>query len=291
MKTNNITEPDFWIEKWHALNARSTAFQGYGAARTWNSMAAGYKKTDDNEAGKKSADIAETLAFLEQKGVSFNGSRVLDIGCGPGHHAFAFAEKGAEVVCIDIAKNMINRLRAEIPDHLQNRISPLLTDWHTLDLEEHGFGRAFDLIFANMTPAVTGPETFLKLMEAGRQWCWFRSWAGKRENPFLEDLHRELFTKESDPFTGNFIIAFNLVCALGYYPACSFYPIGWTKKIVVSEAIDFYSTFFQSGCEMPPDELRKRITRYLEKKAHDGYIEYTVRGHTGMMLWNTSKYL
>ncbi len=289
MKTNNITEPDFWIEKWHELNARSTAFQGYGTARTWNSMAAGYGKPDENEGDKKKSAIADTIAILEQKGISLNGSRILDIGCGPGRHAFAFAEKGAEVVCIDIAENMIKRLRAETPDRLQDRISPVLADWHTLDLDEHGFSKTFDLVFANMTPAVTGPETFLKLMEAGRQWCWFRGWAGKRENPFLENLHRELFTKEPASFTGNFIVAFNLVCALGFYPACSFYPIGWTNKTPVPEAIDFYSTFFQPGGEMPPDELRKKITRYLEKKAHDGYIEYTVRGHTGMMLWNTGK--
>ena len=284
-----IHQPEYWIEQWHVLNTRKTAFQGYGTERTWNQMAGGYGKSDENEADRKGVNMAETLAFLEREGVSFNGSRILDIGCGPGHYAFAFAEKGAEVVCIDIAENMIDRLKAEMPAHLQNRISSLLADWHTLDLNEHGFSEAFDLVFANMTPAVTGAETFLKLMEASRRWCWFRGWAGTRENPFLEELHRVVFVRESNRFSGNFIIAFNLVCALEFYPACSFSPVGWTKKNTLPEAIDFYNAFFQSDCELSPDELKKSITSYLEQKTRDGYIEYEVKGRTGTMLWNISE--
>ena len=126
MNTGIITHPEYWIEQWHALNAQKTAFQGYAAARTWNKVAAGYGKSDEEEADRKSANLAETLAFLKREGVSLRGSRILDVGCGPGHYAFAFAERGAEVVCIDIAENMIDRLRAEMPDHMKERISTLL---------------------------------------------------------------------------------------------------------------------------------------------------------------------
>lgn len=286
MSANANTKPEYWIEQWHALNARNTVFRGYSTAHTWNRMAARYDKDDEDEKDKRETQIAETCAFLKREGVSFKGSRILDIGCGPGRFTFAFAERGAQVVCIDSAENMIVRLREEMPESLQENITSLHADWHTLDLEEHGFTKAFDLVFANMTPAVMGPETFLKLMDASRQWCWFRGWAGRRENKLLEGLHKELFNKESDRFSGNFIITFNLVYALGFFPSCTFQSIGWTRRTTVSEAIEFYSNFFHSGDSQPPDELREKITRYLEKTAKDGYIEYAAGGHTGAMLWN-----
>ncbi len=288
MGTTTITQPAYWIKQWHALNARNTAFRGYGTAHTWNRMAARYGRDDEDEKDKRETGIAETCAFLEHEGVSFKGSRILDIGCGPGHYALAFAERGAHVVCIDSAENMIARLREEMPESLQENITPLHADWHILDLEEHGFTKAFDLVFANMTPAVTGPETFMKLMDASRQWCWFRGWAGKRENPVLEGLHRELYGGESNLFYGNFIIAFNLVYSLGFFPFCTFRSTGWARKTALSEAIEFYSNFFHSGETQPPDELREKIARYLEKIANDGYIEYAAGGHTGAMLWNSN---
>ncbi len=36
------------------------------------------------------------------------GSRLLDVGCGPGRHAQAFAERGAEVVGIDISQRFVD---------------------------------------------------------------------------------------------------------------------------------------------------------------------------------------
>lgn len=286
MNTNASIQPEYWIDQWHALTARNTAYCGYGSTHTWNRMADGYGRTEENETDKRKARTAETLAFIERGGFSLKGCRVLDIGCGPGTYAFAFAEKGAQVVCLDSAEKMIDRLRAETPKFLHKRITPLCADWHTLDLKKHGFNRAFDLVFANMTPAVNGPDTFLKLMDASRQLCWFQSWAGRRENPLLEELYKKICKMEPSEFSGSFMIAFNLVYTLGFFPACSFRSTSWTRKTALSEAIEFYSTFFQSENDRSLVNLRKEIARLLEKRARNGYIEYTAGGHTGAMLWN-----
>ena len=39
------------------------------------------------------------------------GSRVIDIGCGHGRHAFALAERGAEVIGLDFSVALLNRAR------------------------------------------------------------------------------------------------------------------------------------------------------------------------------------
>ncbi len=43
------------------------------------------------------------------------GDRVLDVGCGPGRHAHALAERGIEVHGIDISRRFVELARAEAP--------------------------------------------------------------------------------------------------------------------------------------------------------------------------------
>jgi SAM-dependent methyltransferase len=43
------------------------------------------------------------------------GQRVLDVGCGPGRHAHALAERGLEVVGIDISQTFVDLAAAEAP--------------------------------------------------------------------------------------------------------------------------------------------------------------------------------
>lgn len=41
-----------------------------------------------------------------------SGRRILDLGCGPGYHARALADQGAEVVAVDISEQCLKELRA-----------------------------------------------------------------------------------------------------------------------------------------------------------------------------------
>ena len=43
------------------------------------------------------------------------GMRILDVGCGPGRHAYAFAERGLEVVGIDISQRFVDLAAADAP--------------------------------------------------------------------------------------------------------------------------------------------------------------------------------
>lgn len=47
------------------------------------------------------------------------GSRLLDVGCGPGRHALAFAARGIDVVGIDISDAFIALAAAEAPPNAQ----------------------------------------------------------------------------------------------------------------------------------------------------------------------------
>ena len=43
------------------------------------------------------------------------GDRLLDVGCGPGRHAYAFAERGIEVLGIDISQTFVDLATAGAP--------------------------------------------------------------------------------------------------------------------------------------------------------------------------------
>lgn len=53
--------------------------------------------------------------LVEELGLR-RGNRVLDVGCGPGRHAYALAERGIQVVGIDISRRFIDLAQANAPD-------------------------------------------------------------------------------------------------------------------------------------------------------------------------------
>jgi SAM-dependent methyltransferase len=58
---------------------------------------------------------AQEVAFLVEELGLGAGSRVLDVGCGPGRHAHALAERGIEVVGVDISQRFVDLAAASAP--------------------------------------------------------------------------------------------------------------------------------------------------------------------------------
>ncbi|WP_375279480.1 magnesium protoporphyrin IX methyltransferase [Pseudooctadecabacter sp.] len=61
--------------------------------------------------------------MLAQLPDDLTGCRVLDAGCGTGAKAVALAERGADVVAVDIAPEIIKIAEARCPNHLRRRIT------------------------------------------------------------------------------------------------------------------------------------------------------------------------
>ncbi len=61
--------------------------------------------------------------MLGQLPKDLSGQRVLDAGCGTGAMAVELAERGAEVVAVDIAPELIKIAETRCPRHLRSRIA------------------------------------------------------------------------------------------------------------------------------------------------------------------------
>jgi SAM-dependent methyltransferase len=57
----------------------------------------------------------QEVAFLVDALSLTPGERVLDVGCGPGRHAFALAERGIEVVGVDISHTFVDLANSGAP--------------------------------------------------------------------------------------------------------------------------------------------------------------------------------
>ena len=204
---------------------------------------------------------------------------MLDVGCGPGGKAIAFARRVAEVVALDFSEKMLERLRANVPADLAERVQPVEADWAEVDLEKRGWEGSFDLVFASMTPAVWTPESFLKLHRASRHGCYSRGWAGRRTDFLLAELWPQL---RGEPMPH---VAFNLLHAMGRSPSMEFDEIGWEKREPVEKASGFLRTFFANVTDLDENELRERIDAYLASVASDGQVVRRTTGRTGTMIW------
>ena len=67
------------------------------------------------------------------------GSRVLDVGCGPGRHAHALAEAGIDVVGVDISQAFVDLAAAAAPDGAR---------FERADARDLTFDRAFDAVIS-----------------------------------------------------------------------------------------------------------------------------------------------
>src|SRR5262245_58409176 len=57
----------------------------------------------------------QEVAFLVDELGLKPGMRLLDVGCGPGRHAYALAERGIEVVGVDISQRFVDLANDDAP--------------------------------------------------------------------------------------------------------------------------------------------------------------------------------
>ena len=284
--TTNISSPDFWIEQWRAASANSpmAGNRGYASRRVWDGMAASYGSARVRDSRRQEAD--DLIATLESRGLFREEMRVLDVGCGTGRMAIPFAQHGAQVVALDFSTGMLGRMREATPQELSNSIETVQADWADLDLGERGWERHFDLAFAAMTPAIRTPEAFLKLHHASRHGCYFRGWAGRREDPVLAGLWQHLKGEPMPPMTPwDITLAFNLLYAMGYSPAIEFQEISWETQEPIDEVATFFANFFGDQQDLSTEHLRGQVHDYLETIAQNGLVVRQTKGRTGAMMW------
>lgn len=136
------------------------------AAETWARLTSTAKVSRIRETVRAGRDEmrATLLSWLPE---DLSGRRILDAGCGTGALAIEAARRGADVVAIDIAGNLINVARERAPSDLKGAI-----EFHVGDMLNPALG-SFDHVVAmdsliHYQPADIA-DTVAKLMARTRQ--------------------------------------------------------------------------------------------------------------------------
>lgn len=277
---------EFWIREWEREKPGDTqaVHKGFAFPDYWDKAAANYNK-NPNEV--KERRLEKILEILRQKGLFHEGIRILDIGCGTGLHAMAFARQGARVTALDFSKGMLDRFRRDLNKEpgLGRNIEMVCKDWQEVDIQKMGWEKGFDLVVAFMSPGIASPKTFFKMMACAKKGCAIRGWAARRENPIMEDLWQKIMDNPLEDKPQTIFYKINLLISMGLFPDVLFDPVSWTQKIPLEDELQNQLAFFKKVSSRSVAELETIIRDSLERISTDGYLNKKQESVTVTVIW------
>lgn len=267
-------------------SAIRTAWQGgkgdrKASAELWDSLSPRYRLDALPDEGQDSL-----LKLIASEGLLPAGGRALDVGCGGGRYTLALARKGHAVTGLDFAPQMIAAARENARRLKVSPVRFLQADWEGLDLREAGLEKAFDLVFAHMTPAVQSAAGFEKLIAASRGACILTKLT-RRSHAVQDGAFAQLGMR---PFGNDDTIAyaFDLLWMLGYQPRITYEARQWLGRVPLEQ---MHQEICQRAAVTRVLSLgeQKAVLHYLQDLAQDGMIEETSSATAVTLYWRVDE--
>jgi len=253
-------------------------------AEFWNKRSENYSRNIEKDQRKKRTD--EILEFLEEAGFSPEGSRVLDIGCGPGTLSLPLARLGAEVTALDISSGMLNKLKDSVKKE-SLPVDVIECSWWTADIDELGFRNKFDLVIASMTPGIRDVENFDMMMTCSKNLCYYSNFLRRGEDKAYRDIRSSILGEKSENNMNGIIYPFMYLYLSGYRPSVRINHSEWKEEINWKEAADQAIEFIGRGRDFD-DETKEKIMDYYQNASQDGIYRSESDVYTGMMVWEVN---
>ncbi|MBS6397693.1 MAG: class I SAM-dependent methyltransferase [Clostridiales bacterium] len=248
------------------------------AVELWNSKAASYSSKE-----LPTAENSLAMRLILEHEMIGRGQTALDVGCGSGRFSFALEQLGACVTGTDFSPRMIGECE-KAKKIRQSGVDFSICDWHNADLQALGWKGHFDLVLANMTPAVVSAETFLRLSEAGRNWCLMVK-PTRRKNEILDLLTDMLGLKaDTKGLDETIIYAFELLWLNGLKPRIDYEEQTWEHTWTTEEAVREY-TLRISSSHVLSDPQREEIAEFLRHISCDGMVKERTRTTITAVYW------
>lgn len=228
---------------------------------------------------KSSEETEEVVNFLIKKDALKKYGTVLDIGCGPGKFSTVFALKAHSVIGTDISFKMIDFARKNAECEGLHNIQFSQVSWAEADLQELGWNKNFDLVFASFCPGIDSGDALKKMIDASRKHCFIRGFV-TREDQML-DLLRNHFGIRKSPWGKQIYYSFNLLWNWGYYPEIIYRDSCWQKVYDIGEMADL----FIKRIEQEVSFDRQDVVDYLHEISENGKIQEKTLSKVAWMYW------
>lgn len=257
------------------------------SVKMWNKRADFWENArKKNQKGDERVDSA--IRYLDSKGLLDKNFDIVDIGCGPGRFAAAFAKHVHKVVGLDISDKMVEHGMNHIHNEGLDNASLYACDFQTLDIKKEGYQHTFDLVFSSMTPAIHGMNGLMKSMEMSRAWCCNITHLDGR-NLLREQIMQEVFGKRLEPqWNGRwFFSLFNVLFLLGYEPETSYEKHSRETWVTPDELyIDFLMEHMLPSEEHTQENAAK-ISNWVNAHLNeDGEIKEVTHTAYATILWD-----
>ncbi len=216
-----------------------------------------YNEQSFSEDGKKRTN--RIIRWLQNQGVQFENSSVLDIGAASGVFSVPFAEKGASVTSIEPSSILSNHLEAN-SKHVSDRIHILRTPFHEIALEKN---KKFDLVFASMCPAITDWKMVEKALGLAKKYCYISLMAGPKENSLFTSLMPVLGINHPKNLSSDMAYILQLLYLNGYSYQSLITKEMSTVTLTVEEAIRKLPEWFGDYGVPFDEDLRSKAEGYI----------------------------
>lgn len=227
-----------------------------------------------DEVGRFSIDANDAALQTVLRHHRLAGERVLEISFGGGRHLAEFARRGARVSGVEISAGMLGHARARLQaEGLEAQLETLVhAPWETLELAAHGWEAAFDLVFLNMSPAISSAAMLRKALEATRAGLYLGSHA-HREDSLLGELQDAFGMPRRRPGSrsaGDAYAIFNLLWQWGYFPGLAFEERSRSSAHAPDNILQRYASWlWRDGAD---EADLQRLRAALERRAVDGQV-------------------
>lgn len=221
--------------------------------------------------------------FLVDNNYLHRGTNILDIGGGSGRYAIPMARTAAQVTITDISAEMLKYAKENVLNSGVNNIDYSKLDIKTANIRKMGWAGKYDLVFANMCPAISTATDLEKMILASSKWCALGRFTGKNDN-VTTSIRQALNIPDSpDPHTDrNFTYAFfNILWLKGYTPLVNYFSEETVSEISLEEIISSYSPKFRDTAK----EAGKDVEEIISSLAVNDIITVKRRSTLALLLW------
>ncbi|ACL03146.1 Methyltransferase type 11 [Desulfatibacillum aliphaticivorans] len=287
LNMEQLHSPDLWAEAWE--HSRKNSPHEARKIRTekesmefWDKIAPEYGGMSKKGPNGR---VEQITGFLTQEGLLNSQARILDVGSGPGTFAFPFAPLANEVIAVDGSEEMCSILNQKAQEKGLQNVKAFQRLWKDVDIEKEGWTRAFDLVFASMTPAINGREALEKMIQASRGHCCLVISTGAGKSLTRQALWKRFFQEDLQVNKDNFLHIFNLLSVIGYLPSIRYCQTSWAREQPVDKAVDALCRSFWMYMDITP-EVKKNISAFVEEKTENGFFKEEIKSSLAVITWS-----
>lgn len=200
-------------------------------------------------------------------------SLVLDVGCGGGLYSVPIARQCKYLIGTDVSPEMLKTAAYNTERYGVKNAEFHLIDWHSFTLPEE-WNQKFDLVFANLTPAVQSYHTLELMNQASKKWCFLSKPVEWKNSLVYEVVEKLGLTRKYRTFDEDMLFAFNVLRLEGYTPYTCYKRMTWHTLGSLEKAILETTGRIEMKLCLE-EEQKRRIPEIIAEYAKQDVVETT----------------